>query len=91
MGWRNHVFSRSNHVAFTNGTALGEIGRQLGASPQTTLAAGDHYNDLPMLSREFAHLLVAPDNAMPAVEQEWRVSRRTSGLDVAGPEEGADI
>ena len=36
------------------------------------LAAGDHLNDLPMLSGEFARCLAAPDNAVGAVKDAVR-------------------
>lgn len=65
---RNDVYARFSHVAYNKGTALGEIARRLGISPERTLAAGDHLNDLPMLSRMFAWCLVAPDNAVPSVK-----------------------
>lgn len=46
-----------------------QIARQLGLAPAQVLAAGDHYNDLPMLSAQFAGCLVAPDNAIPVVKE----------------------
>jgi hypothetical protein len=33
-----------------------------------TFAAGDHLNDLPMLSRQYAHWLAAPANAIDIVK-----------------------
>ncbi len=65
---RNDVYARLSHVGFSKGTALSEIGRRLGISRDQTLAAGDHWNDLPMLSRERARFLVAPANAVEAVK-----------------------
>jgi len=65
---RNDVYARFSHVGFSKGTALAEIGRRLGIGPDKTLAAGDHLNDLPMLSREHARFLVAPANAVESVK-----------------------
>jgi HAD superfamily hydrolase (TIGR01484 family) len=65
---RNDVYARFCHAAYNKGTALAEIGRRLAVGPQHTLAAGDHLNDLPMLSRNYAHFLVAPSNAVEAVK-----------------------
>jgi HAD superfamily hydrolase (TIGR01484 family) len=64
---RNDVYARFSHTGFSKGTALAEIGRRLGVEPEHTLAAGDHLNDLPMLARQHARLLVAPANAVEAV------------------------
>lgn len=66
---RNDVYARFNHADFNKGTALAEIARRLGVKPEETLAAGDHWNDLSMLSREVAHCLVAPDNAIARVKE----------------------
>ena len=65
---RNDVYARFCHTAYNKGTALAEIARRLALGPQHTLAAGDHLNDLPMLSRNYAHFLVAPANAVEAVK-----------------------
>lgn len=66
---RNDVYARFSHVAFTKGTALTEIAHQLGLKPRQVLAAGDHYNDLPMLCRSRAACLVAPANAILEVRE----------------------
>ena len=65
---RNDVYVRFSHIGFNKGTALGEITRRLGLSADQVLAAGDHWNDLPMLSPEFARWLVAPSNAIEPVK-----------------------
>lgn len=85
---RNDVYIRFAHAAFNKGTALSEIARRLKISPREILAAGDHYNDLPMLDAERARWLVAPANAIPEVQQRVRaqdgyVSNRTHGDGVA--------
>ena len=66
------------------GLPAGEIARQLDVSSDRVLAAGDHFNDLPMLSLKYARLLAAPANAVDAVKsvvhaQGGYVSRRTEG------------
>ena len=40
--------------------------------PPEIFAAGDHFNDLSMLSGEHAHCVVAVDNAMPVVKETVR-------------------
>ena len=65
---RNDVYARFSHVGYNKGTALGEIARQLGIGREEVFAAGDHLNDLPMLSGEFARCVVAPQNAVPLVK-----------------------
>lgn len=69
---RNDVYARFSHAAYNKGTALAEIARRAGVSPDRILAAGDHYNDLPMLSRRHARWLLAPANAAPAVQERVR-------------------
>src|SRR5438105_7588847 len=69
---RNDVYARFSHVGYNKGTALGKIASQLGISREETFAAGDHLNDLPMLSCEYARCLVAPDNAIPLVKETVR-------------------
>jgi len=69
---RNDVYARFSHVAYNKGTALREIARRLGIARERILAAGDHLNDLPMLSGEFAACVVAPDNAIPVVKETVR-------------------
>jgi HAD superfamily hydrolase (TIGR01484 family) len=65
---RNDVYARFSHAAFNKGTALAELSRQLGVSSAEVFAAGDHLNDLPMLSRTYAKWLVAPQNAIDPVK-----------------------
>lgn len=66
---RNHVYARLSHKAYNKGTALAELGRRLGVSRDHIFAAGDHLNDLPMLSSNYAKWLVAPCNAVPLVKE----------------------
>lgn len=71
---RNDVYARFSHAAYNKGTALSEVARQLDLTPAQVLAAGDHHNDFPMLSKEHAAWLVAPANAIPQIK-DW-VSRQ---------------
>ena len=85
---RNDVYARFSHTDFNKGSALGEVARQLGVSPEQTVAAGDHLNDLPMLSTRYAKWLIAPGNAVPEVKeavraQEGHVSEELFGYGVA--------
>ena len=66
---RNDVYARFSHAHYNKGTALREIARELGVRREHIFAAGDHFNDLPMLSGEFAACVAAPDNAVPAVKE----------------------
>lgn len=69
---RNDIYARFSHVGYNKGTALREIAGQLGIGPDHTFAAGDHLNDLPMLSSAVARCLAAPDNAVPEVKEAVR-------------------
>lgn len=84
---RNDVYARFSHSAYSKGTALAEIARLLGVGPESVLAAGDHLNDLPMLSVNHARWLVAPANAIEVVKEQVRrqggyVSQEPHGLGV---------
>ncbi len=72
---RNDVYARFNHVDFNKGTAMGEIARQLGVHRHHVFAAGDHLNDLPMLSDKLARCLVAPDNAVLQVKEAVKLQK----------------
>lgn len=74
---RNDVYARFSHVAYNKGTALAELTRRLGLKPTQVFAAGDHWNDLPVLSRQYAHWLAAPVNAIDDVKS---VVRQQGGL-----------
>lgn len=65
---RNDVYARFSHTAYSKGTALAEITRQLGLTRECVFAAGDHFNDLPMLLDEHARWVVAPANAIQPVK-----------------------
>ena len=85
---RNDIYARFSHVAYNKGTAMAEIARRLGIAREHVFAAGDHLNDLPMLSSEYAGWLVAPVNAIPVVKETVRrqngfVSEESHGYGVA--------
>lgn len=65
---RNTIYLRFTHRSFDKGTALRELSRHLGLAPAQVFAAGDNFNDLPMLRREIAHHLLAPANSLPEVK-----------------------
>lgn len=69
---RNDVYARFCHAAYNKGTALAEIARRLGIGRNQVFAAGDHLNDLPMLSQIHARWLAAPSNAVPSVVEAVR-------------------
>jgi HAD superfamily hydrolase (TIGR01484 family) len=69
---RNDVYMRFCHSSYNKGSALSEICELLGVSAQETFAAGDHFNDLPMLQRQRAAWLAAPANAVPSVQDAVR-------------------
>lgn len=85
---RNDVYARFSHIAYNKGTALASIARKLELGTDDVFAAGDHYNDLAMLSRKYAKWLVAPANAIAEVKsavssQEGYVSEQSCGHGVA--------
>jgi hydroxymethylpyrimidine pyrophosphatase-like HAD family hydrolase len=85
---RNDVYARFSHADYNKGTALAEIARQLGLEAREIFAAGDHLNDLPMLSKRFAHWLAAPANAVgevkaQVVSQGGHVSKMSCGEGIA--------
>jgi len=65
---RNDVYARFCHEAYNKGTALAELSRRLSLDREAVFAVGDHLNDLPMLSREYARYLAAPANAVEMVK-----------------------
>ena len=66
---RNDIYARFSHVRYNKGTALGEVARLEQAKPSQVLAAGDHWNDIPMFSGKFAQWMIAPSNSMPDVKE----------------------
>ena len=85
---RNDVYARFSHAAYNKGTALAELTRRLGLDKDQVFAAGDHLNDLPMLSQNYARWLAAPSNAIEQVKDTVRrengyISRFSCGNGVA--------
>ena len=72
---RNDVYARFCHSDYNKGSALGKIAARLQITPERIVAAGDHLNDLPMLSQRYARWLIAPGNAVPAVQQAVRAQK----------------
>lgn len=72
---RNDVYARFSHTAYNKGTALAELTRRLELEADRVFAIGDHYNDLPMLSRDLAQWLAAPCNAVDQVKKTVRRQR----------------
>lgn len=66
---RNTIWVRFCHEAYSKGTALGELGRLLGIERDEIFAAGDHYNDLPMLDGVHARWVTCPGNAVDTVKE----------------------
>ena len=79
---RNTIYLRFCHEAYSKGTALGELARLIGIERESIFAAGDHYNDLPMLDGTFAQWVACPSNACDAV----KVAVSNAGGYVAGTE-----
>lgn len=66
---RNTIYLRFCHEAYSKGTALGELARLTGLTREEIFAAGDHYNDLPMLDGRFAKWVSCPGNSVAAVKR----------------------
>jgi hydroxymethylpyrimidine pyrophosphatase-like HAD family hydrolase len=71
---RNTVYLRFCHRDYHKGSALGELCRLEGMDPARVLAAGDHYNDIPMLDGRHARHAACPANAIEAVKHRVRLS-----------------
>ena len=69
---RNDVYARFSHVKYNKGTALQELARRLQVARDYIFAAGDHLNDLPMLSTEYVTYMAAPANAIESVKETVR-------------------
>jgi hydroxymethylpyrimidine pyrophosphatase-like HAD family hydrolase len=69
---RNTIYLRFCHADYHKGASLRELCRQLELRPEETFAAGDHFNDLPMLDPQFARHLACPSNAIAPVKKAVR-------------------
>ncbi|VVM06945.1 hypothetical protein MAMC_01357 [Methylacidimicrobium cyclopophantes] len=69
---RNFEGFRFSHREIHKGSALEAVQKEIGFDASSTLAAGDHHNDLPMLDRRYAAFLTCPANAIPEVKARVR-------------------
>ena len=69
---RNSVYLRFCHVIYNKGSVLKALQAQLGIRPDETFAAGDNFNDLPMLDPEVAGHLACPANSVDEVKEAVR-------------------
>ncbi len=84
---RNSVYLRFCHQDYDKGSVLTELQNVLGIRPEETFAAGDNYNDLPMLKRAHAHWLACPANSVAEV----KAAVRAGGGHVAEGEHGHGV
>lgn len=66
---RNTIYVRFCHHAYSKGTALSELARHLNLGPEAIFAAGDHFNDLPMLDGVHAKHIACPINSCDEVKK----------------------
>ncbi len=66
---RNTIYVRFCHHAYSKGTALAELARHLEIGPEAIFAAGDHFNDLPMLDGIHAKHVACPINSCDEVKK----------------------
>ena len=66
---RNTIYVRFCHHAYSKGTALAELARHLELGPEAIFAAGDHFNDLPMLDGLHAKHVACPINSCDEVKK----------------------
>jgi hydroxymethylpyrimidine pyrophosphatase-like HAD family hydrolase len=66
---RNTIYLRFSHLDYHKGATLKELCRLLAIAREQVFAAGDHYNDIPMLDGDSAAYNCCPANAIPEVRQ----------------------
>ena len=66
---RNSIYLRFCHAFYHKGSVLKALQTHLGVEPHETFAAGDNFNDLPMLDSEIAHHLACPVNSVDEVKE----------------------
>lgn len=71
---RNTIYLRFSHRDYDKGSSLGEVSRLLGLGREEVFAAGDHFNDIPMLDGRYAASTCCPMNAIPEVRAAVRRS-----------------
>jgi HAD superfamily hydrolase (TIGR01484 family) len=85
---RNSVYLRFCHSVYNKGSVLQALQTELGIRAAETFAAGDNFNDLPMLDPDVARHLACPANSVTEVKQMVRshggyVAELTGGDGVA--------
>ncbi len=85
---RNTIYLRFCHMDYHKGAALAELCRHAGIAAAEVFAAGDHFNDLSMLSEVVAGEVACPMNAIAEVKSvvSWQggfVAEREGGLGIA--------
>ena len=81
LAWvRNDVYARFAHVSIHKGSVMREVARKHAIGPHAMVAAGDHFNDLPMLDRRYAEHLIAPSNSMPGSHEKHGAREVTSRI-----------
>lgn len=71
---RNTIYLRFCHSDYDKGSALSELCRLEGIARDHVFCAGDHYNDLPMLTLDRAAMLACPANAIDVVQDAVRAA-----------------
>lgn len=66
---RNTIYLRFSHSDYHKGSALAELTRLLSLTRADVFAAGDHFNDIPMLDGLHAAHACCPSNAIPEVRE----------------------
>jgi len=84
---RNTMYLRFCHAAYSKGAALAELGRLLDIPREQIFAAGDHYNDLPMLDGVFAQWVACPSNSAEVVKD---MVRKANGHGCVATREAGD-
>jgi hydroxymethylpyrimidine pyrophosphatase-like HAD family hydrolase len=72
---RNTVYLRFCHRDYHKGSALAELCRLEGVPVDQVFAAGDHYNDIPMLDSRYAGMVACPANAIDPVKEKVTLSQ----------------
>jgi hypothetical protein len=84
---RNTIYLRFCHADYHKGAALAELARLINIPRENIFAAGDHHNDIPMLTGEFAAMPACPANAI----EEVKTAVRNAGGYVAKRQHGAGV
>lgn len=71
---RNTIYLRFCHRDYHKGSALSELCRLENIPVDHVFAAGDHYNDLPMLDVQYSAMTACPANAIGAVKERVTIS-----------------